>query len=124
MTVDERFLALIRSKSVDELKTFIEEKYNYFIKRHGIPDVSFGINGANEFIAALFLADYDQTTTKKIYDNLDMYFGSRCRNPLHFSDFMDTVVNESCIKYQTWSEAFKYFYYSHKAWIRYLRCAS
>lgn len=118
---DGAYLKRITTLSQSELQNYVDKIYNVLKIRFG-RDASFGPEGSREFVASLFLAEHDTTTTAEIFDALQKVF-ERQYTPLDFSNQMDNIVMKSNIEYTTWSSAFRYLKNNH-LWIDSHPCGS
>jgi hypothetical protein len=118
---DGKFLRLITTLSESELQNYVNPVYDTFKAKHG-KSVSFGPDGAKEFIASLFLAEHDTSTTRPIFESISKVFEGKF-SPLDFSNQMDNIVAKSNIKYETWSSVWRFLNSNHP-WINDHPCGS
>lgn len=119
--IDIAFLEEVKKYNQHELMALVDNVFNSLSKKHN-KSVSLGRSGSKEFVAALILSDFDDSTSLCIRDGLDLLFTGTW-GPFDFSSFMDKVILEiSIISYPAWSKAYR-FIEKHHTWIEEHPCS-
>ncbi|MDN4605869.1 hypothetical protein [Sporosarcina highlanderae] len=111
--IDIAFLEEVKKYNKRELVVLVDTIFSSQIKKYN-KTVSFGRSVSMEFVAALILSDFDETTSPYIYHGLDQVFTGTWGS-IDFSNFMDKVILEnSVISYPAWSKAYRYIERNHE----------
>ncbi|WHT48149.1 hypothetical protein QNH10_19330 [Sporosarcina thermotolerans] len=119
--IDIAFLEEVMKYNQHELAAIVDSIFNSLREKYN-KIVSFGINGCKEFVAALILSDFDNSTLPYINHGLDQVFRGSW-GPIEFSSFMDKVILEnSVISYPAWSRAYRFIEKNH-TWLEEHPCS-
>ncbi|TCI46454.1 hypothetical protein EVJ27_06015 [Exiguobacterium sp. SH3S2] len=118
---DDSFKQFVSGYSHSLLRATIDNIYHVLSTKHGTR-VSFGPEGAKEFIGSILLAEFDPSTQEYVFFGIEKVFEEEW-GALTFSNYMDNVIHEkSVITYNSWSDVFHYLN-DHHLWIRTHECS-
>lgn len=118
------FSEFVKNYRDTKLKDIVDNSYKKYSTLSSNRDIGFGVSGANEFVGALLLDEYNLglNLNSQIDKAIRKVFQKEY-SPLQFSEHMDVIIKNSSVPYDEWSSVYRYLRDYH-SWIQQHQCSN